>query len=126
MTPLKTTVTAIALSIMSLAATAEPLTHSANEAVRNKSKVIEVLVSDSKQEAYQAALQKLNTLVKSEPRSLSNDLHLAGSNDIDLATLHLKAGNYVTVSERMKLDGNIQYIGLVHVNFHYLEDKSRD
>lgn len=126
MNPLKTTVTALALSFVSLAATAEPLKNSANETVRNQSKVIEVLVSSSKQAAYQGALKKLETLTKSSSDNLSSELHVAGGNDIDTNSLHLKEDNFVTVTERMGQDGNVQYVGLVHVNYHYLEDKSRN
>ncbi|GLQ30263.1 DUF3316 domain-containing protein [Litoribrevibacter albus] len=122
----KTTVTALALSIVSLAATAEPLKNSANETVRNQSKVIEVLVSSSRQAAYQGALSKLDALTKSAPESLTSALHVGGGNDIDQNSLHLKEDNFVTVTERIGQDGNVQYVGLVHVNYHYIEDKSRN
>ena len=73
----------------------------------------------TKQVAYQAGLSKLTQLKTASAQQLSQMLRVNSFN-IDGRTLHLKDG-HVTVQERMGANGNISFVSLVNVDFHYLE-----
>ncbi len=74
----------------------------------------------TKQSAYQLGQSKLIELQTLSPRQLSRALQVH-SVTADVQTLKLNNGGYVTVQEKMDANGEIAYVGLVKVDFSYLE-----
>ncbi|AZL86383.1 DUF3316 domain-containing protein [Aliivibrio salmonicida] len=69
----------------------------------------------TKQAAYNQALTQLNKLDNSSPSELQKILK------VDSQNVQLDNQSYITVKETMNMQGQIQYTGLIHANYHYLE-----
>jgi hypothetical protein len=92
---------------------------------RYSTKMIQTTPAQSKQEAYQRGLNKLQQLSASSPVELKQALRIVGQ-DVASRSLHLNNDGYVTVNEYMDADGQIYYKGQVNVSYHYAERDSDD
>ena len=75
-------------------------------------------VSDSRDAAYQAGVNKLSTLKSANSYQLSDEIGLFGSG-IDEDTVELSSNSFVTVEERMNSNGQVGYVGIVNVGVSY-------
>ncbi|WP_122032527.1 DUF3316 domain-containing protein [Aliivibrio sp. EL58] len=80
----------------------------------------------TKKEAYNQALTQLNKLDTSSPSELKNALKIKSFESKTTQSISLDDKSYITVQETMNMAGQIQYTGLIHANYHYLEHTSND
>ena len=75
-------------------------------------------VAATKAQAYDQGVNKLSALQGSSPAELERSLDTAFG-DIEMDSLRLKDGGFVTVQERANANGSIGYVGIVNVGVDY-------
>lgn len=80
--------------------------------------------AESRQEAFQIGLDRIDELKSITPRELSYEIH--APTNINRYSLHVKDGCYVTVEERMNEDGALDYVGLVNINYGYVSQNGTE
>ena len=91
---------------------------SVNASAITDSEIIETPVAPTKAAAYDLGVNKLSTLTNSSPRQLEGALDTPFG-DIEMDTLHVRDGGYVTVEERVDANGKVGYIGQVNIDVEY-------
>ncbi|GLR73932.1 DUF3316 domain-containing protein [Aliivibrio sifiae] len=99
-------------------AMANPIVTSGNYISKASHTILYTDHVSTKQAAYKQALTQLNTLDNSSPAELKKILKVTSQN------INLDDQSYITVQETMNMQGQIQYTGLIHANYHYLEHTS--
>ncbi|MUJ25641.1 DUF3316 domain-containing protein [Aliivibrio fischeri] len=112
--------------VASSSAMANPVITSGNYISKSNSSVIHTDSVSTKQAAYNQALTKLNQLDESTPKELKKALKVASFESTTTQSIGLDDDSYITVQETMNMQGQIQYTGLIHANYHYLERNSND
>lgn len=77
----------------------------------------------TKAEAYQLGVNKLTKLRNVTSQQLEMALTTPLGN-IESNSLRLNDGGYITIQERMDANGKIGYVGLVNIDFSYIEHDS--
>lgn len=108
---LNTIIIATLMTLTTTTVTAGEISRNGGVVEMNTTKVFETNAVSSKNSAYQLGFNQLKTILNSMQ---SNDANSA----------HLKGKAYVTVSERMNVSGQIEYIGRAVVPLHYQENDS--
>ena len=80
---------------------------------------IELNGASTKQAAFQIGTKKLAQLRDLSSNELGLALRVHG--DIQGNTVHMNNGTYVTVEERMDSSGNMNFVSMVNVGYHYLK-----
>ncbi|MCE7535895.1 DUF3316 domain-containing protein [Aliivibrio fischeri] len=118
--------TLIIVASSSSSAMANPVITSGNYISKSNSAVIHTDSVSTKQAAYNQALTKLNQLDESTPKELKKALKVASFESTTTQSIGLDDDSYITVQETMNMQGQIQYTGLIHAKYHYLERNSND
>jgi hypothetical protein len=105
--------------LVSASVSAGLLKASSNEVVQSNASTLVVSSSPTKQAAYKQGQSRLSQLNSLSSQKLSNILQVSSLN-LKGDTIDLKDGGYVTIEERMDIDGNLTFVNQVHVGFHYL------
>ncbi len=87
---------------------------------RNDSNTLSLDAAQTRESAFQMGHNKLMQLQTLSSNELSRILHLHSSG-YEANTLKLKDGGFVTVQEKMDASGKVSYVGLVKVDFSYLD-----
>jgi len=82
----------------------------------SETRVIKTADANSKATAYELALDKLNTLQNDSAVELNKDL---GQISSYANSVSLNDSGYVTITEKMDANGNLQYTGLVNVSVSF-------
>ena len=90
---------------------------------QTRSETLITSVAPTKAAAYQLGANKLAELKSDSSQQLEMAL-ATPLGSIESDTLHLNEGGFVTIQERMNADGEIGYVGLVNVDFSFVEHDS--
>lgn len=120
MNVLKAALFATSMTLISASALAQPYFVGGNYASREQAKTISVAPASTSDAAYQNAIAELSSLKAMSADELYQALRIQ-KYGVDSKTTHIKDGGYVTVSERMNEDGQIEFLGNVNVTVHYAE-----
>ncbi|WP_434355738.1 DUF3316 domain-containing protein [Parasalinivibrio latis] len=113
-------VTAAVIALSSSAVMAKSLPYGSSYTPVIESRAIQVTPADNKKDAFNRAIVQLQSLEAQSSSQLRKSLKVWSPNYIKPYSLHLKENGYVTVDERMNSNGNLEYVGVVNVRFHYL------
>lgn len=91
---------------------------SVNASALTDSEIIETPVAPTKAAAYEMGVNKLSALTNSSAAQLEREL-TTPFGDIEVDSLHVRDGGYVTVQERVDANGKVGYIGQVNVDVEY-------
>ena len=111
---MKTLTTLIATSVLLLGATSV----SAANLYQDPTSVMTDAYSD-RSVAYQAGMNKLSALESATPEQLSNEIDLFVTENMEVDSVELENGSYVTVQERMNSNGQVEYVGVVNIDVDY-------
>ncbi|MBV7299762.1 DUF3316 domain-containing protein [Enterovibrio paralichthyis] len=109
-----------AIVLASTTAIAEPLNSTAKFTSITETRSIEMPAAENKQDAYDWAYVQLQNLQSQTPEQLKKSLKVWSPSNIKSNSLHLKDQGFVTVEERMNNDGDLEYVGIANVRYHYL------
>ena len=87
---------------------------------RTETETLTTTAAATKAQAYQRGIEKLSQLTSSSGKQLDQKLRVH-SGYIDINTLKVNDGGFVTIQERMSSSGNLEYIGVVNVKFSYTD-----
>lgn len=116
-----TFILAATLSVVSAQSMANTMNANGNYTVIEKHRTILTEATSSKTSAYQDALNILNNLLESSPLELKQELNVNTFTAHETNSINVKDGAYVTAQEYMSKDGQLQYKGVVNLDYQYLK-----
>ncbi|WP_375320203.1 DUF3316 domain-containing protein [Aliivibrio logei] len=114
----KTLALSTIIILASSSAMANPVVTNGNYISKASNTILYTDHVTTKEMAYNQALTQLNKLDSSSSAELKKILKVTSQN------ISLDDQSYITVQETMNMQGQIQYTGLIHANYHYLEHTS--
>lgn len=123
MKSLKMLLVVTSLSLASAAVLAQPLNFGGKYVEITDYKTLQVSPSTTKAGAYEIARAQLESLQGLNSAELNAELDVWHFNALSNQA-HLKEGSNITVKEQMNTAGEVEYIGLVNVEVHYIERES--
>ncbi|RVU85573.1 DUF3316 domain-containing protein [Leucothrix sargassi] len=84
----------------------------------NSTKTFMTEAKHSREEAMQAGADKLHMLKSLPPMDLASELALYDAS-IDQSTVQVNEGAYVTIEERITVNDESRFIGIVHLHYSY-------
>ena len=92
---------------------------------RTETETLTTVAAATKAQAFQLGIDKLSQLASSSGQQLDRKLRVhSGYADID--TLKVNDGGFVTIQERMSSRGQLEYVGIVNVDFSYTESDNEN
>ncbi len=88
---------------------------------RTSSTALMTMAQGSKQAAFDAAFQELQTLKGSSSKELRKALSIWVTSPREADSVRLRDNAYITVDERMNASGAMEYVGKINVTYQYLE-----
>ena len=122
----KTLALSTIIILASSSAMANPVVTSGNYISKASHTILYTDHVTTKEMAYNQALTQLNKLDNSSPTELKKALKITSFESTTTQSINLDDKSYITVQETMDMQGQIQYTGLIHANYHYLERSSND
>ncbi|OUJ60863.1 hypothetical protein BTO03_10490 [Vibrio parahaemolyticus] len=119
MNTIKTAIIASIISLASVPVFAQPLYNGGNYISRVDSKTVSVALATTSDEAYQLGLSELHRLKTMSAQELNNEFRILTFNTYSKST-HLENLGFVTVQERMNVNGELEYVGKVNIKVHYM------
>ncbi|MCW8331385.1 DUF3316 domain-containing protein [Photobacterium sp. SDRW27] len=120
MKSLKSLLVVTSLVLFSVPSMATSLVPGSKYSVETNQRTLVTPANDSKENAYAEGQQMLNELQQSNPAELGNILKVIAFQPKERASLQIKDNSYVTVQESMNTAGEIEYHGLVNVQYEHL------
>jgi hypothetical protein len=120
MKSLKTLLVATSLVLFSVPSMAASLAPGSKYSVETNQRTLVTPASDNKESAYAEGQQMLNELQQSKPTELRSILKVIAFQPKELSSLQVNDNSYVTVQESMNTAGEIEYRGLVNVQYQHL------